>query len=101
MILVRDIFHLKYGMAKPFKDAMKEGKALMESATGMSTMRLLADLVGDAYTFVMESTYDNLTAYEAAMSNISDPKWGEWYHNTLVPLIASGRREIFTVVEQK
>ncbi|MBI2794257.1 MAG: hypothetical protein HYX66_06370 [Ignavibacteria bacterium] len=99
MILVRDIFHLKYGMARPFKEAMAEGKKMMEAAAGMSEMRVLADLVGDAYTFVMESTYDNLTAYETAMSNISDPKWGEWYHKTLVPLIESGRREIFTIVE--
>ena len=99
MILVRDIFHLKYGMAKPFKDAMKEGKSMMESTVGMSTMRLLADLVGDAYTFVLEGTYDNLGAYEAAMSNVTDPNWGKWYHDTMVPLIESGKREIFTIVD--
>jgi len=72
---------------------------MMEAAGFAGDMRLLADLVGDAYTFVLEGKFDSLTDYEAKMSAINDPKWGEHYHTKIVPLIESGRREIFTVVE--
>ena len=99
MIVVRDIFRLKYGMAKPFKAAMAESKAMMEAAGFTGNMRMLADYVGDAYTFVLEGTFESMAAWEAEMSGMNDPKWGEHYHTKIVPLIESGKREVFTIVE--
>lgn len=47
----------------------------------------------------MESTYENLAAFEKALKDTMAAKdFGEWYQR-FVPLIESGKREIFTVVE--
>jgi hypothetical protein len=98
MILVRDIFQLKFGKAKDAKALAKEGESILNKYGGGSTVRYLTDLTGPFYIFVMESTYENLAAFEKAMSETMGKKeLGEWYQK-FVPLIDSGRREIFTIV---
>jgi hypothetical protein len=96
MILVREVFQVKYGR-------MKEAKALMKEMVGMmpeggSPTRLLTDLTGQYYTLVMENTHKDLAAFEAGMSaEMSTPAFGALYQK-FIPLIDSGRREIFTIV---
>jgi len=55
MIIVRNVFHLKFGKAK---EAIAIWKQIMEAAKKSNLnspeMRLLSDLSGDAYTLVME-----------------------------------------------
>jgi len=97
MIVVRDVFRLKFGKARDFKAAMVEGKKLMDPAMG-GTMRLLSDVVGDSYTFVMESTFESLTDYETKLSGAMNDEWRSWYQ-TVIPMIDSGKREIFSIVE--
>ncbi len=98
MILVRDIFQLKFGKAKEAKALWKEG-AEIEKKHGYGPSRALVDLTGPYYTFIMESTYENLAAFEKALKDTMAAKdFGEWYQK-FVPLIESGKREIFTVVE--
>jgi hypothetical protein len=98
MILIRDIFQLKFGKAKDARALAKEGEGLLNKSGGGSSVRYLTDLTGPFYTFVMESTYENLAAYEKAMSeSMGKKELGEWYQK-FVPLIDSGRREIFTIV---
>lgn len=98
MILVRDIFQLKFGKAKEAKALAKEmGELRMKY--GHAPTRFMTDLVGPYYTFVMEATHENLSVYEKAMKDTMGAKeFGEWYQK-FVPLVESGRREIFTIVE--
>lgn len=96
MIQVRDVFRLKFGMAREVKASMKEAKTLMGD---MGNSRMLFDLVGPSYTMVMESTYKNLAEFESAHANMRSKEWQDWYHKKFVPLIDSGYREIFTVLE--
>ena len=98
MIVVRDIFQLKFGRMKEAKDLWKEGLKRV-SGQGGSRPRLLTDLTGPYYTLVLESTYKDLTDYEASMKrDMSSPDMGAWYQK-FTPLVDSGRREIFTIVE--
>lgn len=98
MIVVRETFRLKFGMAAQFKAALVQGKHFFEEA-GMKNMRVLADCVTDHYTFVLESSYESLAEMEAVRSNsMSSTESREWYHSQLCPLCESGKREIFTVV---
>jgi hypothetical protein len=60
--------------------------------------RLLTDLTGPYYTLVMETTYKDLTDYETLMRQGMNPGMGTLY-GKFVPLVDSGRREIFTIVE--
>ena len=96
MILVRDVFHLKFGKAKDAKAAMKEAKSMM----GEGNNRVLFDLVGPSYTMVMEGTYKNLAEFEASLSkDMGGKNWQDWYHQKFVPLVDNSYREIFTVME--
>lgn len=98
MIQVRDIFQLKFGKAKEAKALWKEMRAL-ESKFGHGHGKALVDITGPYYTLVMEHTYANLSAYEKALNDtLGAAEFGEWYKR-FVPLVESGKREIFTVVE--
>jgi hypothetical protein len=99
MILVRDIFQVKFGRMKEAKDLWREGAKLMEPPGG-ARPRVLTDLMGQYYTLVIESTYRSLTDYESfSRQGMSRPGMGEWY-KSFAALIESGRREIFTVEEE-
>ena len=98
MIVVRDVFQLKFGKAKQAKLEWKKGAQFMRKA-GVAKPRVMTDLVGDYYTLVMESTYPSLTAYEKSFQrNGSTKAWEAWYRR-FTTLVENGHREIFTVVE--
>lgn len=98
MILVRDVFQLKFGKAKEAKALVKEAVAIQRKL-GFASPRLLTDLTGPYYTFVMELTFQNLAEFEKALKEImGNPEFGQWYQK-MIPLVDSGRREVYTVVE--
>ena len=99
MILARDVFQLKFGKAKDAKELWKEGVKINKEFSKIP-FRILTDLTGKAYTLVLETTFDNLGAYENSMKNImSAAEWKSWYAK-FVPLVESSYREIFTIVNE-
>ena len=100
MILVRDVFRLKFGKAKEARALLKEGMRISKKA-GFTPQRQLMDVTGPYYTLVLESTHASLGAWEASMGDAQHAKeWGEWYEK-FKPLVDSGHREIFTVLEDR
>jgi hypothetical protein len=98
MIVVRNVFQLKFGKAKDAKTLIKENQELMKKHNHAPS-RFMTDLTGEFYTLVMESTYENLTAFEKSSQDVMGAKeFGEWY-NKFVPLVESGRREIFNLAD--
>ncbi|HCA78450.1 MAG TPA: hypothetical protein DEP53_01815 [Bacteroidetes bacterium] len=98
MILVRNIFQLKFGKAREAKALIKESEALMKQH-GSHPTRYLTDLTGPYYTLVMETTYESLTALEKSQSETMGTKdFSDWYQR-FTPLVESGHREIFSVVD--
>jgi len=98
MILVRDIFHLKFGKSKDALKHLKEGLQLAQK-TGYAPDRLLTDFTGRYYTVVLEGTHKDLAAYgQSLRGELGNEEWKKWYAG-FVPLVESGSREIFTVVE--
>ncbi len=99
MILIRDVFRLKYGQARPAVALFQEGIDIGKRAGAMGSYRVLTDLVGPAYTLVMETTHESLTGFEktARSMSVSD-EWKKWYQK-FTPLVESGYREIFTIVD--
>ena len=100
MILIRDVFRLKFGKAR---DALAAWKEMAEHARRSGAMpappRILTDLVGPFYTLVMETTAKDLPTWEADMrKGMGDPKFHELYQK-FTPLVESGYREIFTIQE--
>lgn len=98
MIVVRNTFQLAFGKAKEGRAMWQDGKHFAEDA-GAHSVRMLTDLTGPSYTLVLEFTYDDLAAFEAGSREIfGSDEWQAWYRK-FVPLVMSGHREIYTVVE--
>jgi hypothetical protein len=96
MIVVRDVFRLKFGKAKDVKTLMQESKKLM-SPEQLKNSRILFDLVGPSYTMVLENTHGSLADYEASMKDLFNKnEWQAWYQR-FVPLVSKSHREIFTI----
>jgi len=99
MILVRDVFRLKFGQARQAVAVWQEGKKIMEPLMKGHSPRIMTDLVGPFYTLVFETTHKNLHDYEELMkAGMANEDWKKWY-GKLVPFVESGHREIFNVVE--
>lgn len=99
MVLVRNVFQLEFGKAKQAKALWKEGLAL-DKKFGSSSGRVLSDITGPFYTLVFEAEYKSLTDMESHVKNaFGNKEWEEWYAK-FVPLVKSGHREMYTIVEQ-
>jgi hypothetical protein len=100
MILVRNVFKLKFGKTREALSVFKEMQAhAKKMGSGMAPSRLLTDIVSSFYTLVLEHTFKSLADFEASSQGMmSDPEWKAYYQKGL-PLVESGYREIFTIVE--
>jgi hypothetical protein len=99
MIVVRNVFQLKFGKAREAVALLKEGVAIQKRAGSTFPMRLLTDLTRPFYTVVLELTAPSFAAFEAELPRLmADKDWQANYHS-LVPLVESGCREIFLVAE--
>jgi hypothetical protein len=100
MIVVRNVFQLKFGKAKEAVALWKEGRKIAERLGGEGpTPRVMTDLVGKFYTFVIEIEHPSVVEMERdSQRTMSQPEWQSWYHR-FGELVESGYREIFTVVE--
>ena len=99
MIVVRNVFQLKYGKAREALAVMKEGVAFQKRLAADASARLLTDVTGRHYTLVLELTVPSLAALEATVPRIFGDKEFQANYQKMVPLVESGRREIFTIVE--
>ncbi|MDF1503390.1 hypothetical protein [Roseisolibacter sp. H3M3-2] len=98
MILVRDVFRLRFGAAREAVALWQEGIEFVRAGRHVRDARLLTDLVGPFYTLVLETTYDDLESSACEMREVmGDAAWRGWYQR-FVPLVESGHREMFTVV---
>jgi hypothetical protein len=99
MVVVRNVFRLKFGKAREALAIMKEGMAIQKRAGVDVQPRLLTDLTGPFYTLVLELTLPNVGAMESTLSRVTSDKDWQANYQKLTPLVESGHREIFSVVE--
>jgi hypothetical protein len=99
MIVVRNVFRLKFGKAREALAVMKEGVAIQKRLAAEGSARLLTDVTGRHYTLVLEMTLPNLAALETMAPRIFGDKDFQANYQKMVPLVESGHREIFTIVE--
>lgn len=96
MIVVRGVFQAKYGKSDELAQLLKESYELWPVERGG---RILTDLSGPFFTVVSEGEFENFSAYEAYGQRVfSDPRFAEWFER-MVPLVESGRREFYHLVE--
>ena len=99
MIVIRNVFQLKFGKAREALAVMKEGITIQKRLVAGASARLLTDLTGPHYTLVLEFTAPNLATFEAEMPRIFGDKDFQANYQKMVPLVESGHREIFTIVD--
>ena len=99
MIVVRNVFRLKFGKTKEAVALLKDGIAIQKRAGVDVNQRIMTDLVGTFYTLVLELTISNLGALEASMSKVMGDKDWQATYQKFSALVKSGHREIFTIVE--
>ena len=98
MILVREVFRLKFGKAKEALALIPEGVALAARG-GVKTNRVLTDVTGPYYTLVLEGTHASLAEFERSLQGeLGAAEWAAWYER-FKPLVESGRREIYRIIE--
>jgi hypothetical protein len=99
MIVVRNVFRLKFGKAREAVALVKEGIAIQKRAGADMQQRILTDLVGTFYTLVLELTVSSMGELEANMPKVWADKDWQAYYLKFSALVESGYREIFTIVE--
>jgi hypothetical protein len=101
MIVIRNVFQLKFGKAREAVALMKEALAIQKrvlAGTDFST-RVLTDVTGPFYTLVLELTVPNLGTFETYTPKLfGDKEWQASYQK-MTPLVESGHREVFTIVD--
>jgi hypothetical protein len=101
MIVVRNVFQLKFGKAREAVAVMKQSLAIQRrvfAGADFST-RVLTDVTGPFYTLVLELTVPNLAAFEAQAPRLFGDKEWQANYQQMVSLVESGSRDVFTVVE--
>ena len=99
MVVIRNVFRLKFGKAKEGVALFKEGMANQKRLGSKFNARLLTDLTGPFYTVVLELTVPSLSAFETEAPRLmADKDWQSNYQK-ITALVESGYREIFTLVE--
>ena len=99
MIVVRDVFRLKFGAAREAQAAFKDiGEVAKRSGFPTDGVRVLTDLVGPYYTLVLETMHGNLADYEQMGRNSMTDEWRKAYQK-FTPHVESGYREIFTIAQ--
>jgi hypothetical protein len=102
MIVVRNVFQLKFGKSKEAVELWKEGLALAKRlGFRAKASRVLTDAVGQFYTVVFETTFESLADFESSVKPImSNPEWQSWYQK-ISAITESGYREIMNVVAEQ
>ena len=101
MIVIRNVFQLKFGKAREAVALMKEGIAIQKrvmSGLAYST-RVLTDVTGPFYTLVLEISVPNLATFESNAPRLFGDKEWQANYQKVGPLVESGHREVFSIVE--
>ena len=101
MIVIRNVFQLKFGKAREAVALMKEGMAIQKRVmSGLEySNRILTDVTGPFYTLVLELTVPNLATFESNAPRLFGDKEWQAHYQKVEPLVESGYREVFSIVE--
>ena len=101
MIVIRNVFRLKFGKAREAVALIKEGLAIQKRVMAGQefSTRVLTDVTGPFYTLVLEITAPNLATFESNAPRIFGDKEWQANYQKVGALVESGYREVFTIVE--
>jgi hypothetical protein len=100
MLVARQVFQANYGRGDELVALFKEFNSRMQEAEGtFRPFRILTDVTGPFFTVVTEIEVESLAEWETTFStSMAQPWMAEWF-GRMMPLVDSGSREFYTVVE--
>jgi len=100
MLIARQVFRAKYGRSDELVALFKELNTRMREAGGTAPrFRILTDISGPFFTVVTEVEVESLATWEGQFRDSMDRPWmGEWF-GRMMPLVESGSREFYNIVE--
>jgi heme-degrading monooxygenase HmoA len=97
MIVVRNVFRCKPGMAKELAKKFTATVPLMKKNTGVGAMRVLTDLSSTFWTVVVETEAESLEAWDKQFSAYSSEPEVRKAMDGYMDLVEGGHREIFRI----
>ena len=95
MILVRMVFHAKFGKAGEIIAILKQGREI--STGNMKKARILTDLTGRFDTVVMEFEAESLADFERERAELyANPQYQE-VGSRMIELVDQGYSEFYTI----
>ena len=100
MLVARQVFRAKYGRGDELVAMFQELNARMREEGGTGPrFRILTDASGPFFTVVTEVEVESFAAWEGSFSeSMARPWMGEWF-GRMMPLVESGSREFYSIVE--
>ncbi|MEQ1898076.1 MAG: hypothetical protein ABL971_11885 [Vicinamibacterales bacterium] len=99
MVIVRNVFRLKFGKTKEAVAVLKEGLEIQRKALSdvEFSARILTDVTGPFYTLVLEITVPNFAAFESNAGRVFADKDWQANYQTFSAMVESGYREVLSV----
>ncbi len=95
MILVRDVFKVRFGHMDEVLAALEEARANYPDRA--TTLRVLTDISGNMFTLVFETKAESVDAHrEAMMASFEDPEMAKMM-GTMGQYFESGHREYYNI----
>jgi hypothetical protein len=98
MFVVRDVFRCKPGKARELAERFKKTLPSAEQHDRFTNCRVLADVVADYWTVVLECDFEHLEDFERHMNEFSSRPEVRAALEGYMDLVSEGRREIYRVV---
>jgi hypothetical protein len=102
MLVERTVLHAKYGRGDELVALYQElTRRIGDESRGedAARFRILTDATGPLSTVVTELEVENFGTWERVTGEAMALPWiGEWF-GRMMPLVESGRREFYTIVE--
>ena len=99
MLLVRDVFHAKYGRGDELVALFKEAREQMPDGMQTGAMRLMTDASGPFFTIVLEYEVESFAAWERQFAEMMAQPDTSGFGARMNEVVESGRREFYTIVE--
>ncbi len=100
MLLVRQVFRAKYGRGDELVALFKEFNTRMQESGGTGRrFRILTDASGHFFTVVTEAEIESFAAWEETFREVMTRPWIDEWFGRMMPLVESGSREFYNVVE--
>lgn len=98
MYLVRDVFRCKPGKSAQLADKFKTAIETFKGTAGVAEGVVMVDYVGSYWTVVMETTVEDLAAFERHMKEYREKKEMRDAMAGYMDLVEEGHREIYRIV---